>query len=80
MPARPGKSAAIAQATFRDDCREQNFLPLCTPVEAAVDRQYEELVLRHTAARGFRNRAAFWDPVNLTSSGWAATLPHATHP
>ena len=46
--------AAIAQATFRDDCREQSFLRLCTPVEAAVDRQYEELVLRHTAARGFR--------------------------
>ena len=48
------EAAAIAQATFRDDCREQSFLRLCTPVEAAVDRQYEELVLRHTAARGFR--------------------------
>lgn len=46
--------AAIAQATFREDCREQTFLRLCTPPEAAVDRQYEELVLRHTAARGFR--------------------------
>ena len=46
------EAAAIAQATFRDDCREQSFLRLCTPVEAAVDRQYEELVLRHTAARG----------------------------
>jgi predicted nucleic acid-binding protein len=48
------ESAAIAQATFRDDCREQSFLRLCTPAEAAVDRQYEELALRHTAARGFR--------------------------
>ena len=46
--------AAAAQATFRHDCRYQTFLRLCTPVEAAVDRQYEELVLRHTAARGFR--------------------------
>ncbi len=48
------EAAAIAQATFRDDCREQTFLRLCTPPEAPVDRQYEELVLRHTAARGFR--------------------------
>jgi len=48
------EAAAIAQATFRDDCREQSFLRLCTPVEVAVDRQYEELVLRHTAARGLR--------------------------
>jgi predicted nucleic acid-binding protein len=46
--------AAIAQATFRDDCRESVFLRLCTPLEAAVDRQFEELVLRHTALRGFR--------------------------
>ena len=46
--------AAAAQATFREDCREQSFLRLCMPAEAAVDRQYEELVLRHTAGRGFR--------------------------
>ena len=48
------ETAAIAQATFRDDCREQSFLRICTPEEAAVDRQYKEPVLRHTAARGFR--------------------------
>jgi predicted nucleic acid-binding protein len=46
--------AAIAQATFRADCREEFFLQLCTAVEDAVDRQYEELALRHTAVRGFR--------------------------
>ena len=48
------EAAAIAQATFRDDCREQTFLRLCTPEESAVDQQYEELALRHTATRGFR--------------------------
>lgn len=48
------EAAAVAQATFRDDCREAVFLQLRSPDEAAVDRQYEELVLRHTAQRGFR--------------------------
>lgn len=50
----PREAAAVAQATFREDCRAQKFLRLVTPDEAAVDRQYEELVLRHSAVRGFR--------------------------
>ncbi len=48
------EAAAVAQATFREDCAAAVAVRSAEPAQREVDRVYEELVLRHTASRGFR--------------------------
>jgi hypothetical protein len=46
--------ASAAQASFADDCSKQSAIYQCRLHDPSVDRQFEDLVLRHTATRGFR--------------------------
>jgi len=46
--------AALAQANFRNDIQNGEFLRLAAIPMADLERQFEELSLRHTARYGFR--------------------------
>src|SRR6266436_1174149 len=48
------EQSAAAHAYFRDDLAEEVFLRKCEVSLAALERQFEELSLRHTAKHGFR--------------------------
>ena len=49
----PGQ-AALAQANFRDDLTKENFIRNAVVPIGELERQFEELALRHTARHGFR--------------------------
>jgi predicted nucleic acid-binding protein len=48
------QQAAIAQATFRKDLVQESFLRNTVVPTGDLERQFEELALRHTARHGFR--------------------------
>ena len=48
------EQAALAQANFRADLREESFVCHAVVQMDELERQFEELALRHTARHGFR--------------------------
>jgi len=48
------EQAAMAWAWFRQDLTDSTFLGLARVSDAVLERQFEELALRHTARHGFR--------------------------
>ena len=44
----------MAWAWFRQDLTDSTFLGLARVSDAVLERQFEELALRHTARHGFR--------------------------
>ncbi|MEP6662267.1 MAG: type II toxin-antitoxin system VapC family toxin [Verrucomicrobiota bacterium] len=48
------EQAALAQANFQSDLAEKNFLCHALVPVGELERQFEELALRHTARHGFR--------------------------
>jgi predicted nucleic acid-binding protein len=48
------QQAALAQANFRADLEAQQFLYQASVALPALEHQFEELALRHTARHGFR--------------------------
>lgn len=48
------EQAALAQANFRDDIERETFLRRAVVPITELERQFEELSLRHTARHGFR--------------------------
>ena len=48
------EQAAIAHATFREDCVEQKFLLPISLQEKSLTLRAQDLCLRHTAKHGFR--------------------------
>ena len=48
------EQAALAQANFRDDLKKESFIRNAVVPIGELDRQFEELALRHTARHGFR--------------------------
>ncbi len=48
------EQAALALANFREDLSRQEFLRNAVVPQAELERQFEELSLRHTAKHGFR--------------------------
>ncbi len=67
---RPGQvrvtleQAAAAQAIFRTDLEERAFLRLVPLELPGLERQFEELALRHTARSGFRT----YDLIHVASA------------
>ncbi len=48
------EQAALAQANFRSDVLAESFLRNAVVPVSELERQFEELALRHTARHGFR--------------------------
>ncbi len=48
------EQAALAQADFRDDLARESFIHNTVVPVDELERQFEELALRHTARHGFR--------------------------
>ena len=48
------EQAALAQANFRSDVQSASFLRSVALAAAELERQFEELSLRHSARHGFR--------------------------
>ena len=48
------EQAAMAQASFRGDLAQQHFIYNAVVSTGELERQFEELALRHTAQHGFR--------------------------
>ena len=48
------EQAALAQASFRDDLTKESFIRNAVVPIGDLERQFEELALRHTARHGFR--------------------------
>lgn len=48
------EQAALAQANFRDDLTKESFIRNAVVPVGELERQFEELALRHTAKHGFR--------------------------
>ncbi|MBI3850674.1 MAG: type II toxin-antitoxin system VapC family toxin [Verrucomicrobia bacterium] len=48
------EQAALAQANFRDDLTKESFIRNAVVPIGNLERQFEELALRHTARHGFR--------------------------
>lgn len=58
------QQAALAQANFRADLEVENFIYLASIPMPALELQFEELTLRHTAKHGFRT----YDLVHVASA------------
>ncbi len=58
------EQAALAWGSFAEDVRTQNRLKLMALSIADMDRQFEELSLRHTARHGFRT----YDLIHVASA------------
>ena len=48
------EQAALALANFRDDLKQESFVRNAVVPAVELERQFEELALRHTARHGFR--------------------------
>lgn len=48
------EQAALALANFRDDLKQEGFIRNAVVPAGELERQFEELALRHTARHGFR--------------------------
>jgi len=48
------EQAALAHANFRDDLTKESFIRNAVVAIGELERQFEELSLRHTARHGFR--------------------------
>jgi len=48
------EQAALALANFRDDLKQESFVRNAVAPMGELERQFEELALRHTARHGFR--------------------------